>query len=225
MWLAMKKMCFPPGSPFMKALEAEMKKNGGREYPMCSYSELRQPVLHNVSEQEWPFSLQMLNQPSLLYFFFEPNENLEGHNGHVLNTSVFKFPPNLETLNITFQTESLLSGGAVTKLDLPGTDTADKMSFFLQQAKFRREPRTYDEFFDEGIQQYVVMDISNLYLQDQKMHELDKIHLKLKFNADLAPPGWQIGVIAVAEKKFVLKPNGEHVIESQHTKKTTKRPH
>ena len=212
MWLQMVKICFPPMSPFLKGLEQELKKNGGRDYAFTAPSEMRHPVLNRMSEQEWAFSLQQLGLPSYVIFYWDTNEGLDGASGHVPNSSVWRFPPNLESLNVTYQGESLLAGGPVTKLDVPGADTADKMSFFEQQMKFRRDPRTYSEFFDEGFQQYVFVDTTNLYLQDSKMHELDKIHLKLKFNNDLSPEGWQIGVLAVSEKKFTLKSTGEHFI-------------
>jgi len=221
LWLAMKKICFPPGSAFLRMLEAEMKKNGGRDYPFVAYNELRHPVLSRMSEQEWPFSLQQLGLPSYLIFYFDTSDGLEGSNGHNVNTTVYRFPPNLESLNVTYQGESLLPGGQVTKLDMPGTDTADKLAFYEHQAKFRRVPGTYDTFFDDGTQQYVVIPMTDLYLQDSKMFELDKVHLKLKFSNDLSPEGWQIGVVSAAEKKLTLKSSGEHVVTNSTGKPQT----
>jgi hypothetical protein len=221
MWLQMHKICFPPMSPFLKQLEAEFKKHGGRDYAFCDANEMRHPVHGRVSEQEWAFSLQQLNSPTYLVFYFQPNDDIDGTNGYSANSSVFRFPPNLESFNITYQGETLLPCGPVTKLDMPGTDTVEKLAFYEYQKRYRRDPSTYDEFFDESVQQYVLVDLSTLYLQDSKMHEMDKIHFKLKFNNELSPAGWQIGVVAVAEKKLTLKTSGEHVITNAAGKTQT----
>jgi hypothetical protein len=173
-----------------------------------------------------------LGYPSYAYLYFGKNNEIDGSNGCTINACSWKFVPNLESLDITYQDTSLLPGGQLTKLDLPDTDTADKLMFYEHQKQFRRTAPTYESFFDDylGIKphslcifsqyninsfpsgQYIVIDLRDLYLQDQKLTELDRFYINLKFNNVLSPDGYQIGLITVAQKKVVLKPSGEHGI-------------
>lgn len=212
LWLQMDRQCFPPNSPFLKSLEAEFTKQGSRDIPCTDSNELRTPLYARMSEQTWSINLHQLGYPTCCYIFFSTNDQIDGANGHSVNASCWKFPPNLESLDVTYQQTSLLPGGQLTKLDLPGTDTADKLMFYEHQKQFRRVPGPYEQFFDESLGQYVVLDLSTLYLQDHKLTELDHIMLSLKFNNNLSPEGYQIGLQAVTEKKAVLKPSGEHGI-------------
>lgn len=212
MWLQMDKQCFAPNSAFLKNLESEFTKQGHRDMPCTDSNELRTPLYARVTEQMWSINLHQLGYPTCCYIFFSTNDDIDGANGHSVNTSCWKFPPNLESLDVTYQQTSLLPGGPLTKLDLPNTDTPDKLMFYEHQKQFRRVPGPYEQFFDESLGQYVVLDLSTLYLQDTKLTELDHILLTLKFNNALSPEGYQIGLQAVTEKKAVLKPSGEHGI-------------
>lgn len=212
LWLQMDRQCFPPNSPFLKSLEAEFNKKDGRDIPFTDPNELRTPLYGRMTEQIWAINPHQLGYPSYAYLYWDTNNNVDGANGHALNSSVWRFPPNLESLDITYADTSMLPGGQLTKLDLVATDTADKLAFYDYQKNFRRLPVTYETFFDEFLGQYVVLDMRELYLQDQKLTELDKVIIHMKFNNNLSPDGYQIGLIAVAEKKCVLKPTGEHGI-------------
>lgn len=212
MWLQMERQCFPPNSAFLKSLEAEFHKKDGRDIPFTDPNELRTPLYARMTEQIWPINAHQLGYPSYAFLYFSTNNAVDGSNGHALNSTVWKFPENLESLDVTYQDHSLLPGGQLTKLDMPATDTADKMMFFDHQKQFRRHQVTYESFYDESIGQYVLLDLRDLYLQDAKLGELDRIMVHMKFNNNLSPEGYQIGLIAVAEKKIVLKPTGEHGI-------------
>lgn len=212
MWLQMDRQCFPQNSAFLKSLDSEFVKRDGRDIPFTDPNELRTPLYARMTEQVWPINLHQLGYPSYAYLYWSTNDAVDGSNGHALNTNVWRFPPNIESLDVTYQDTSMLPGGQLTKLDLPATDTADKMVFFDQQKNFRRLPVTYESFYDESLGQYVLLDLRDLYLQEQKLTELDRIHINMKFNNNLSPDGYQIGLIAVCEKKLVLKPTGEHGI-------------
>lgn len=211
-WLTMERQMYPPGSAFLKNMDAEFAKFGGRLYPFTNPNDLRHPVTPSLTEQTWPINLHLIGYPTILYIYFDTSANLEGIDGFTANTTVSKFPTNLESLDVTYQDQSLLPGGELTKLDLPSLDTHNKLYFYEHQKKFRRFPGTYDDFFDNGVQQYVVFDLSHLYLQDAKMADLDYLKLTMKFNNRLSPEGWQIGLLPVNEKLFDLKPTGEHLI-------------
>lgn len=212
MWLTMERQMFPQNSTFLKNMNAEFASKGARNYPMNGANDLRHPVTPHLTEQTWPINLHLIGYPTLLYIFFDKSVNIDGINGHPVNTTVFKFPPNVEALDVTYQESSLLPGGELTKLDLPGIDTHNKMYFFDQQKKFRRHPGTYEDFFHKGVQQYIVLDLTDMYLQDAKMSDLDALKVTLKFNNLLSPDGWQICLLPVNEKLFTLKPTGEHII-------------
>ena len=212
MWLTMERQMFPVLSQFLKQMDAEFAKRGSRPYPFCAPNDLRNPVTPNLTEQTWPINLHLIGYPTLLYVYFERSDNIDGINGANVNTTVYKFPPNLDSIDITYQETSLLPGGELRKLDLPELDTHDKMYFFDDQKRFRRHPGTYETFFDDGVQQYILIELTDLYLQDAKLSELDALKVSLKFNNRLSPEGWQIGLMPVNEKMFELKPTGEHII-------------
>lgn len=172
---------------------------------------MRTPLLGRMTEQQWLINIHQLGYPTLVYIYFMTNDEIDGTNGHVQNSSVWKFPPNLESFDLTYQGNSLLPSGEVTKLDLPATDTMSKLCFFEHQANFRRDAGTYESFFDDGTGQYIVVDLRDLYLQQhQKLSELDHMTFSMKFNNNLSPNNYQIGMFALTEKKFVMKTNNEH---------------
>jgi hypothetical protein len=140
------------------------------------------------------------------------NDEIDGTNGHTLNSTVWKFPPNLESFDLTYLNQSLLPSGQVTRLDNPSADNPSKRAFYNHQSNFRRDPGPYEAFYDEGVQQYIALDLRDLYLQQEKLTQLDHLQLILKFNNNLSPNNYQIGLTAVTEKKLILKPSGEHGI-------------
>jgi len=141
-WLEMEKITFPQGSQFLKAMEAEFVKTGYRKYPFTSPNELRTPILPNMSEQTWTINPHQIIYPVYGILGFAKTAQVDGLNGETVNNSAFVFPDNLESIDILYGTTSLLPGGPITKLNMPGMDTADSSSTSRRRSSGATRGRT-----------------------------------------------------------------------------------
>jgi len=128
---------------------------------------------------------------------------------------VYRFPPNMDSLDVKFGSTSLLpTGGPVTKMSSARIDTIEKAILCKDQAvNYRREIDSLSDFYlDTAVQQYIVIPLTHIYAHKptSEWGTLSPIHIEMGFTAALSPAGWQIVVLSVTEGQLGLRADGSH---------------
>lgn len=212
--LLVDKVVFPEGHPFILSL---LKKRSSIEaliWPTCGLNEVRDSIVAGQTMHVYRVNLTQLQFPAYIKIFWMRQQQFDGSNGYNLNTTVFKFVPNLESLDVTMAEQSLLpTGGPVTKLSSTNIDNMEKWTLFKHQANFRRDPDSINEFYaEEAVQQFLVIPLTHLYAHKppSEWSTLSPIHIQMGFTNDLSPAGWQVAVAAVTEGQLGLRNDGSH---------------
>jgi len=215
MRLALDKYDFGLNSEFTKAMEKELKSKGVANHPSTIPSELRTPILARQPQQLWLVNLHLINHPQYGMVWFKENSKADGTRGQPVENNNWKFPPNLEELDICHDNRSILPGGRVLRLSTPNVDDLSKYALFAHQvANFRRNKKmSFAEFYN-GCTQFIVVPLTNLYFQDTKWTEHNHLEIRLKFNDALAPEGWTLGFTSVSEATFGCKAEGDLVVQN-----------
>jgi len=217
MWLSVEKIRFPEKSEFVETMEKERKREAAIEYPFTSFSEIRENIISNQTEQRIVFNLHQMQYPKLVYFLWMLAAEIDGTNGSNQNHSVFKFLENLDKLDITYAGVSILpTGGPVKNISSPNTETPEKFILYKDQMRHRREPDTYDAFYSktECLQQYILVELDPIYAgkSPKEWTALDNIEVDMGFTTDLSPKGWQMIAIGVHEGRLGIRPDNTHYI-------------
>jgi len=213
--LVVDKVIFPEGHPFIESL---LKKRAGVDaliFPLGSPNEIRDGIIANQTTHRFRANLAQLQYPAYIIVYWMRQQQLDGSNGFNLNTTVYKFVTNLDTLDIVMGHTSLLpTGGPVSKLTSANIDTIEKAILHRDQnLKYRRDPDSLHEFYSaDGVQQYIVIPLTHIYAHKppSEWGSLSPIEIQMGFTNDLSPTGWQVVLECVTEGQLGLRGNGSH---------------
>ncbi len=212
--LLVDKIVFPEGHPFVLSMEKKRKTVEALMFTLNAQNEIREAILPNQTEHRMRINLTQLQYPAYLLICWMRQQNTDGSNGYNLNTTSYRFPPNLDSIDITFAGSSLLATGCpVTKLSSARIDTIEKAILCKDQANFRRDPDSLSDFYSAvALQQYLVIPLAPLYAHKppSEWGTLSPIFVDCGFTADLSPAGWQTLVKSVTEGQLGLRGDGSH---------------
>lgn len=215
LYLMVDKVIFPEGHPFVESMVNKRRNTEALIWPISGFNELRDGIVPNQTEHMYRVNLTQLQFPAYIMISWMRQQQLEGSNGYNLNTSVYKFPPNMDSLDVTFAGSSLLpTGGPVTKMSSSRIDTMEKATLCRDQSLyFRRDPDALGEFYsEECVQQFIIIPLTHLYAHKppSEWSTLSPILINMGFTADLSPTGWQIIVSSVTEGQLGMRADGSH---------------
>lgn len=205
---------FPEGHRFIKSMEELRRTTPALIFPLTSNNEIRDSIVAQQTDHRFRLNLHQLQFPAYLMIFFMRQQNLDGSNGYNLNLGVHRFPPNLDSLDVTYANNSLLpTGKRVTRLSSARIDTLEKLVLCQHQAKYREDPDALGDFYSaEAVQQYLVLPLQHLYANKTpaEWSSMSPIFVELGFTSDLSPPGWQIVVTSVSEGQLGYRRDNSH---------------
>ena len=111
------------------------------------------------------------------------------------NVTDFKFPANISRLQISCGTENL----AATPLEQFGSfQGVSKFPFFTRQARTRLEPGSMVDFYSQGLQQFVVVDLTNMRARYKKqlVTSMPDVVITTSFNESKSPESTVMGIVS-----------------------------